>query len=379
MKKQEIAGLIVYLLMLSIALVFGFTVLRTHQEQSTITGWMYALYVIGALTAGIVLTAIFIELGHIIGAKIGRYNILAVTILGLCFYKKEKGIGFKFSKFDGLSGETTILPKNKKKSDPRPYLSFATLLILLEIVLGIVLFITFKSLAINNKSFYDIAYFILTMAIVAALILFYNIIPVELDTTNDGYRLRLISNPKNKEALNELLVVNYELSKGNTNIEIKVFEEITNFTAGLNLSKVYISLTNHQYDEADRIINIILSGKESISTKMYLNVKALKMSLLILEKPLEEAQEYYEKEIGPQENRMISEETGSLPCLRSYVLTSALFDKSKSECILALSYVQNAYKKVVKANKPIEKELLNKSIDIILQSHQSWDITDYKL
>ena len=52
-------------------------------------------------------------------------------------------------------------------------------------------------------------YFALTVGVVAGICLLYNIIPFKLDSLNDGYRLVMVSNPKNKEAFNELLRVEY--------------------------------------------------------------------------------------------------------------------------------------------------------------------------
>lgn len=379
MKKQDVAGLVIYLIMFAIAIVYGLTVLRTHAAESSIKGWFYALFILGALVAGILLNATLLEVGHILGAKVGGYNILSVTILGLCFYKKEKGIGFKFSKFNGLTGETVITPKENGKNNPRAYLSFGNLFITLFIIAFIVLFFVYNGLAVNNKPMYDYAYFFLTVAVISALILIYNVTPIELDTVNDGYRLRLISNPKNKEALNELLKVDYELSKGNKDVEIKTFSEITNFTASLNLNKVYQFLEKKQIKEAEEIIDTILNGKEELSSSIYLWVKSLRIALTILNKPLEEAEEFYQKEVGPQESRALSEDKGSLSSIRAYILIAGLFDKSKSECEYTLAYAQNAYKKVAKQRKEIEKELFNLSIDKITSIHPRWNLDDYKL
>ena len=87
MKKEDITGLIVYLIIIAFAIVFGLTVLQAHNSESTLSGIFYVLYIIGAVVVGALFNAILFELAHIVGAKIGKYEILSVNILGLCFYK----------------------------------------------------------------------------------------------------------------------------------------------------------------------------------------------------------------------------------------------------------------------------------------------------
>ena len=110
MKKEDISGIIVYLIIIVLAVVFGLTVLQTHASESTLSGFPYVLYIIGSVLAGAVVNAILFELAHVLGAKIGKYDILSVNILGLCFYKAEDKTKVKFASFDGLTGETKIVP-----------------------------------------------------------------------------------------------------------------------------------------------------------------------------------------------------------------------------------------------------------------------------
>ena len=82
MKKEDISGIIVYLIIIVLAVVFGLTVLQTHASESTLSGFPYVLYIIGSVLAGAVVNAILFELAHVLGAKIGKYDILSVNILG---------------------------------------------------------------------------------------------------------------------------------------------------------------------------------------------------------------------------------------------------------------------------------------------------------
>ena len=175
MKKEDIAGIVVYTLMLAIAVVFGFTILQSHQVNSGLSGMTYFLYIFGGIVAGLLFNAILFEVGHIIGAKVGGYDILSVCVLGFTFYKFEGKIKFRFKNFDGLTGETKIVPKKdaKKECNPTAYLWFGTVFYLIELTAVIVVFALFGTS--ENIDVANIAYFILIMGVLGILILFYKL------------------------------------------------------------------------------------------------------------------------------------------------------------------------------------------------------------
>ena len=72
MKKEDITGLIVYLIIIALAIIFGLTVLQTHNSESSLQGFQYVLYIIGAVVVGAVFNGILFELAHVLGAKIGK-------------------------------------------------------------------------------------------------------------------------------------------------------------------------------------------------------------------------------------------------------------------------------------------------------------------
>ena len=170
MRKEDVSGIIVYVLILAVAVVFGLTVLREHAAFATPDMGMvvYILYIFGAILAGVLFNAIMFEVAHILGAKAGRYLIISVDILGLLWYKEDGKTKFKFSGYDGLTGETKILPKKdaKKEPNPSPYLLFGTLFYMVELAAVIVVFTLFgqsEQLVLRN-----VAYFLLVMAVLEA-------------------------------------------------------------------------------------------------------------------------------------------------------------------------------------------------------------------
>ncbi|MGM9873580.1 MAG: hypothetical protein ACI31G_01495 [Bacilli bacterium] len=381
MKKEDILGMIAYLLILGIAAIFTFTVLQKHATYANMDTFVYAMFVLGAFVTGIILNSILYELAHALGAKIGGYKVLSLNILGFCFYRENKNekMKFKFSSFDGLTGETKIVPLEnyKKEPNPKPFLLLGSLFFIIEII-PIIVYFTVSLNYKNNPILLNSAYFLLVIGVSGFLILFYNILPFRLDTVTDGYRLTMVSNPKNKEAFNELLRVEYELSQGNSNIEVKTFETITNFTADLNLNKVYALFENKKYSEAEKLLDIIIEGKANISEKVYLRARAQKIYINIMSKPFEEAKAYYDNDVSPQERRKISNDI-SLPAIRAYLLMSGLFDKSKSETLIALNNVMKAYKNTPKNRRQIEITLFNDALNKVIEAHPTWELENYLL
>ena len=378
MKKEDITGLIVYLIIIALAIIFGLTVLQTHNSESSLQGFQYVLYIIGAVVVGAVFNGILFELAHVLGAKIGKYNIISVCVLGFCFYKDNGKTKFKFGSFDGLTGETKIVPKEGMvdKANPYPYLFFGSFFFVIEAIAVMIIFSVFRTA--EDYGLRDIAYGVLTVGAIGLVILLYNILPIHIDSMTDGYRLTMVSNPKNKAAFNELLRVEYEISQGNTNVEVKVFDEITNFTADLNLNRVYALLDKREYRAAEEILDKIIEAKEEVSEKVYIRARAQKIYINLYTRNLEEAKEYYEKEVPVSERREISNDV-SMASIRAYLLMSGLLDKSRSECIIALNNVYRAFKHTPKNRQHTEITLFNEALEKGVAALPDWELEGYKL
>lgn len=376
MKKEDVISLILYIIILAGAVIFGLAILQPHFQYSSFDkGILYALYILGAVAASVLTCSIIFELGHILGAKIGGYKILSVCILHLLFYKDDKKLKVKFSSYDGLTGETKILPKSEK-SNPRGYLLIGTLVATLFVVTCFILFYLNK----DYKNYQgDVGYFFLTMGVVAIIIVIYNILPFKLDSLNDGYRMAMVSNPKNREAFNELLRVEYEISQGNQDVEIKTFTELTNFTASLNMNKLYIALDKENYEEALELVEIVLNNEQTVSRKVYLRALSMKVFLYYLTKDREEANRFVVDNFSLELKKEILSDSRSLISIRSYILIEGLTDASKSECLLAIGNVNKAYKSTPKERREKEGKLYNKVIDIVDAEHPKWQFQDFKL
>ena len=378
MKKEDITGLIVYIIIIALAIIFGLTVLQTHNSESSLQGFQYVLYIIGAVVVGAVFNGILFELAHVLGAKIGKYDIISVCVLGFCFYKDNGKTKFKFGSFDGLTGETKIVPKEGMvdKANPYPYLFFGSFFFVIEAIAVMIIFSVFRTA--EDYGLRDIAYGVLTVGAIGLVILLYNILPIHIDSMTDGYRLTMVSNPKNKAAFNELLRVEYEISQGNNDVEVKVFDEITNFTADLNLNRVYALLDKREYKAAEEILDKIIEAKQEVSEKVYIRARAQKIYINLYTRDLEEAKEYYEKEVPVSERREISNDV-SMASIRAYLLMSGLLDRSRSECIIALNNVYRAFKHTPKNRQHTEITLFNEALEKVVAAHPDWELEGYKL
>ena len=379
MKKEDIAGLIVYLVIIALAIIFGLTVLQTHARESSLSGFMYVLYIIGSVLSGAIFNAVLFEMAHVVGAKIGKYKIISCNILGVCFYKNEENkTKARFSSFDGLTGETKIVPKEgmEEKANPYPYLFFGSLFFLVEAIAVMVTFSILKNT--DDAALKDLAYALLTVGAIGLVVLIYNILPMRIDSMTDGYRLTMVSNPKNRAAFNELLRVEYQIARGDENVEIKVFDEITNFTADLNLNRVYTLLDKKEYAAAEEILDKIIAAKKEVSEKVYIRARAQKIYINLITKDLDQAKEYYDKEVPVSERREISNDV-SMASIRAYLLMSGLLDKSRSECIIALNNVYRAFKHTPKNRQVTEITLFNEALDKVIAAHPDWELEGYKL
>lgn len=383
MKKEDLTGLLVYGILLASALIFAFTVMKDFSGRSGFETGPFIAFMLGAIATGVVVNALVGELGHIIGAKLGGYAILGVNVLGFNLSKIDNKVKFNFKGYDGLTGETRIYPgdkKEEKESNPVPYSLFPTVLYIIFITLFIVLFITFNKIADGNSTLpiARMGYFLLVVAFIGMMIFVYNIVPLKLDTMNDGYRLRLVANRKNREAFNELLKVKKAIETGEKNVEVKTFDTITNFTADLNYNKVYLLLDEEKYTEAKVLIEQVVNSRDDVSERTYIRSKAQLIYINIMLESMEEAEKYYTEQVPVAERRLISKDI-SMASVRAYMLMSGILDKSLSETEIALNHVMKAFKRTPKNRQNTELKLYNKALKRVIEAHPNWNLEGYLL
>ena len=133
-----------------------------------------------------------------------------------------------------------------------------------------------------------------------------------------------------------------------------------------------------EYQAAEEILQKIIDAKEEVSGKVFIRARAQKIYIDLITRSLEEAREYYDKEVPVSERREISNDV-SMPSIRAYLLMSGLLDKSRSECIIALNNVYSAFKRTPKSRQNTEIVLFNEALDKVVQTHPDWELDGYKL
>lgn len=383
MKKESVFGIVMYLVIFALAVVYGLTVLQTHFKYSAMTAvWQYAVYIIGCIVGGILISAILAEFGHFLGAKVGGYKIVKFTILYFSIYLDKGKHKFGFRKFDGLTGETLIIPnyEKKEKPNPYPYLWYGPFFLISWFIACFVCFFSFNS---GSKIDGDIAYGFLTVGLISLILFVYDIVPIKTDTTTNGYQIANLIKTKDIKGYNDLLLAKNDpensLSNASGKLEVNDVQKVVvnNSPEGKILS-ILTHIDNQQYDEANALISELLSKTEELTSKNLLEVEESQIYIKIMTTPYEEMAEYYNNEIPLSTKRDISADR-SLAGIRTYILMAGLFDKSRSECALVLSKVAKAYKNTIPSRKHAELVLFNDALEKVCNAHPKWELDIYKL
>ncbi len=378
MKKNDTMGYVAYLLMLAIAVCVGFFVLRPDFSAGTtyLTISPYILVLLSILI-GIVFTSLVLELGHLLGAKIGKYDVTGWVCLGLGMKKKKDGKKkFYAGNYDGLTGETIVSPLDSQKSNPRPIIYMGLLFLFIEIVICVAMLV-FSSSRINNgdTSFYWLKASSEVVLTVAGMVLVYDIFPTALDSKNDGYLITILNNKTNVVAYNEMLLAEDKLARGLPKGDTPVYDEVTDFTSSVNDITLYDYLDKGDYDAALKIVEKTLVSKKKVSASIYNYAEAQKVAILLDTLPLEEAKKYF---IAlPLDVKKHIASLSNAPSLRAYVLANGLVEESIGETEAALNKTHDAFRKLPKEKKAVEKKLLKLAVEKVLLAHPDWDFSDY--
>ncbi len=365
MKKEDVISTLVYLVMLVIVVIVGYFIISANSEAilASLGNNSSAIYgfVIISLIIGVLINVIFVEVGHVLGAKIGGYNILSFNVFGLCFYKAlindklKTKVGFK--SFDGLAGETKILPSTKKeKHNPVAYIVFPFILILFEFL---ALYLSFMFIS-DDSSFAFIKYAIVLIATVGGLFILYNYIPFKLDATTDGYRYTLLAKKINVEAYNTRLQIEGDILLNKDSKNYKVFDEITDYTADVNFLSIYNYLENNDFNSSFTLVNNIINTTSKVSNETILKAKMWYLYLLLKEDKLDEAKKYFEEFDDSATNYL--KKNNSLLTLRTYNLYLTKIEKAESLIEETSIKYLKVYKNEVSTFKEKDKQLFESDV-----------------
>lgn len=368
MKKSDISSLVVYAIMLVVLFCTFFFGVRDVLAKS-FEGFASVGVSLLTIVLSFIVGSILLEIGHVLGAKAGKYKIVLFNMFFFTFYKVGNKTKFKLSGPDGLFSETKVAPKYNENgeviSKPKAMLWLGNLFLAIVIIAAAIMYVNFqgKDNTISSLS--------LLTAVSFGCLLFYNFLPIELDNKTDGAQLKIVSKSANVAAFNEALRVQACEITGEEPGDVKLFDEITNYTANINMVSAYKFLAEENYSEALKIVNHILDAENNISERLRLEMVAQKLYILLYAQQIEKAKKYYE-DVSPEDKRFISNANG-LVFIRTYILISAILDPAESEVQYATSKADKAYKKVEALKKETEGKLYKNAVRRVKELHPNWE------
>jgi len=381
MIKEDLISFIVYILMLAVAAIVGFAIISpAFKGVSTIGyGWNVVGYLIVCLIIAIIIEVIFFEIAHAIGAKIGKYKILSINVLGFSFNKHldEKSgkykVKFKFpSNFDGLTGETLIAPTSEK-SNPMYYTFAPLFLFAIEAALLVVFYLVITKPKTGQNPLDFVKYFQLIIVTVGGMLFIYDYTPAKLDSVTDGYRLVLLNKKINVRAYNVLLNIRADEFLGNSSEKYETFTEITDFTSEVNIASVRNFLKKDHHEEALELVNQIIDSKTTLSFETRTVAKIYKLNIILYYKTSEEAKAFYES-FNEKETEYLKSNYTMLT-IRTAILYYGIVEKSNSECENQIHQVKKALEKESAYSKKYEEDLLRKTIVVLKEKNNEIEAT----
>ena len=277
MKKEDWASLIVYAIIIVSAILVFLYVVSPIYVSNGVEGAMGFAYSLGGFLVTLIVGGLLTEIGHVLGAKIGKYQIISVNFLWLNLYKKDNKFKFRFKSFDGLMGDTIVMPK---KDENDKFISKPKAMLWLPIIFLILLLIgSFFLYSLTEGIWQAVG---VVSLFVSAMLLFYDIVPTQLDSLTDGYQLTIVMKKENIEAFNESLRVRSCNILGQDPGDTKVFDDVTDYTYDINLVKVYKYLLENKQNEAYKILDKMCQNTEKLSEKNKAKLFAQKTYLLII-------------------------------------------------------------------------------------------------
>lgn len=374
MKKNDFAIFLVYLSMFVVAILIGLfaikPVMDAHGGDMPISS--IALVLI-SLIVGIIFNALMLELGHLAGAKAGKYRVRSWTIFGIKFYKVDGKRKVKFSSYDGLTGQTKVEPLDVQRSSLSAYISLPLIFFFVEVIALMVVINIARGQEAANPRIAWLHVAALTVLATGALVFIYDLFPARIDAINDGFLLMLFTKKANRVAYNNLLAQETAMEEDRTPPESPIYDEITDFTAFLNSLTVYGLLSQGEMDKALPIIEKTLAEDSKASLAVKREMSALKLATLFERPDKRKALQYYE-EMEEDEKRYIANIT-TMSSLRAYLMVAAFAEQSDYEASYAIDKVEKVLKSSESVSKDIEKSLVQLDVDLVKKEHPTWELS----
>ena len=376
MKRNDFAVFMAYVCMFAVALLVGLLVIRPiMSDYGASFPINFVVLVVLSLIVGIVLNGLLLEGGHLLGAKIGGYEVLSCVVFMIGVKKKDGKFAFGLHSYDGLTGETKVAPKDVEKSSLGAYAFLPIFLYIVEAVVLMVVNAVTGSQLKETPSLAWLQVFSITILSVGGMIFLYDIFPFRMDSNNDGYLFTILSHNENRVAYNYYLLKEKSKFLGVAMPPIRTFDQITEFTAYLNYFAIYDHVSKGEFDQAVALLDKIIQVERGIGHAAKYDAACFKLTLLLASSKTSIGVSYYNEFTDEQKKYIANLPT--MPALRSYLLISSCVEDSEAEANFALDKVEKVLSTLGK-EEPLfldsEKALVQYDKQFVAKMHPAWDL-----
>jgi len=359
MKKESIISTIFLLLVLVVAIVTGLTVI-SDAFQRYYDGKSPVLFTIGVLIIGFIFNIVLMELAHVVGAKVGKCKVVSVNFYFICFFKTAKGWKVGTRDFDGLTGETKIT--TTKESKLNYYIWMPIVFYAIELAICILLYTSGQS-AKSGSALRWLGIVGLLWIILSSMLFVYDFIPARLDTMSDGYRMMLSTKKVNYDALLKYMNSVGEASLNNNSVSPEYFDEITDFTADLNLFAIESAILAKKYDDAKLMIEK-MNGAEKLAIYVKQELVAQDLFIRFMCGDIEETKKFYEEKVDSESRKFLAN-SNNIAAARAYMFVASQIDKSSFELSYAISKKEKVIKRLPKSERAVETAFYDEIVAIV--------------
>jgi hypothetical protein len=363
MKRQDILTLIVYATMVAIAIFVGVNIIAPAFVTLGITGITQYVYASITIFFAFLINVILLEIGHILGALAGGYRIQTVNILGLALIFSPQGSHLRLQNYEGLTGETVVVPKAKKLK-PKLYLWGGLILYVVEIFLAFVI-----GYGLFDQSQWGRYASVIVIA-VGGMLMIYNFMPFKLDTVTDGYKLATLTTAKGNDAYEELQRIEKIYKLGKNPKPFKVFKELNNLNVQIYFHKIYQAMVDENYEEASADLKKLAASPrlgETIQQKIFV----LQTYIAFIEKKSKAASSFF-YELSSKQRKYISNDN-NMSTLSTYLYVAGLIEESYSESTYTFERHVVAIKKIQESGrKAAEAILFDRMLKLVKKKNPSW-------
>jgi hypothetical protein len=363
MKKEDILTLVVYAMMVAIAIFVGVNIIAPAFVILGITGVSQYIYATITIFFAFLMNVILLEFGHILGALAGGYRIQTVNILGLAFIFSPQGLRLRLQPYEGLTGETIVVPKAKKLK-PKLFLWGGLIVYVIEMVFAFVI-----GYGLFDQSQWG-RYASVVVIAVGGMLMIYNFMPFKLDTVTDGYKLATLTTSKGNEAYDELQRIEKMYKQGKSPKPFKVFKEFNNINVQIYFHKIYQAMVDEAYDEASADLKKLAASPrlgETLQQKIFI----LQTYITFIEKKPKAASSHYYG-LDSKQRKYLSNDN-NMSTLSTYLYVAGLIEESYSEAIYTFERQAVSIKKIQESGrKAAEAILFDRMLKLVKKKHPSW-------